>query len=230
VRSIFSEKQVSIQVGDKAHTSGLLSIPVKSGRRGIILAHGAGNDMTNPLLSAFAAGLAAAGYPVLRFNFLYADQKKKSPDSQATLVKTWQAAHRFLLEESGLDLDAVVAAGKSMGGRVASQMQADGLLPVEGLIYLGYPLHPAGNAEKLRDAHLYQIKIPMLFFAGTRDPLCDIEKLNSVLPRLSAEWTLHTIQGGDHSFNVPKSSGMDQQEILRQIVESAVKWLGRTAD
>jgi len=185
--------------------------------------------MTNPLLSAFATGLAAAGYPTLRFNFLYADRKKKSPDSQATLVKTWQAAHRFLLQESGVEFDALVAAGKSMGGRVASQMQADGLLPVEGLIFLGYPLHPAGNPEKVRDSHLYRIKIPMLFFAGTRDPLCDMEKLNTLLPRLHAQCSLHTVPGGDHSFNVPKSLGMNQQDIFRRIIEKAVEWLARPA-
>jgi|MudIll2142460700_1097286.scaffolds.fasta_scaffold03685_4 hypothetical protein len=223
------EKEVSIPVGKTERTSGLLSVPTaRPERRAVILAHGAGNNMTNPLLSAFATGLAAAGCPTLRFNFLYAHQKKKSPDSRAALVKTWQAAHRFLLEESRLELDSVVAAGKSMGGRVASQMQADGLLPVQGLIFLGYPLHPAGNPEKLRDSHLYQIKVPMLFFAGTRDPLCDLKKLKGVLPMLNAPWDLRTVNGGDHSFNVPKSLGINQQDIFRQIVEKAVEWLARS--
>ena len=224
---IISQEEVSIPVGDKERTSGLLSLPSKPGRKGVILAHGAGNDMTNPLLSAFAEGLAASGYPTLRFNFLYADRKKKSPDSQPVLVRTWEATHRFLRDESRLEFDAIVAAGKSMGGRVASQMQADGLLPVERLIFLGYPLHPAGSPEKLRDAHLYRITIPMLFFAGTRDPLCDREKLNTVLSNLNAPWESHTVQGGDHSFNVPKSLHIEQQEVFRRITEKAVEWLAR---
>ena len=112
-----------------------------------------------------------------------------------------------------------------MGGRVASQMAADGLLPVDRLIFLGYPLHPAGDKEKLRDSHLYRIQAPMLFFAGTRDPLCALEKLKDVLHQLKASWQLFVIEGGDHSFHVPKSFHKTEEEIFSQIAQKSLEWL-----
>jgi predicted alpha/beta-hydrolase family hydrolase len=107
-------------------------------------------------------------------------------------------------------------------------MAAEGLLPVEGMIFLGYPLHPPGKKEKLRDAHLYRINIPMLFFAGTRDSLCDLESLRSVLERLAVPWQLETVEGGDHSFRVPKSAGVTADEIHQKITAKASRWLQTT--
>jgi predicted alpha/beta-hydrolase family hydrolase len=104
-------------------------------------------------------------------------------------------------------------------------MVAEGLLLADGLILLGYPLHPPGKKEKLRDSHLYRIDIPMLFLAGTRDSLCDLGSLRSVLVRLTAPWQLETIEGGDHSFRVPKSAGMTEKEIHQRITEKAKRWL-----
>ena len=112
-----------------------------------------------------------------------------------------------------------------MGGRVASQMVADGLLPASRLVFLGYPLHSPVRKEKMRDAHLYRIQIPMLFFAGTRDLLCDITLLKGVLGRLKAPWHLETVQGGDHSFRVLKSVDMPQQEVYQRILNKTVEWL-----
>ena len=223
-------KTVKITVTEKEETSAVLSIPEGTARKtAIVVAHGAGNDMETPLLVAFSDGLAAAGYPTLRFNFLYKERGKKAPDSPAVLERTWLAAYRFMTESSGLNVDSVVAAGKSMGGRIASQMVASRLLPVAGLIFLGYPLHPANNKEKLRDAHLYKISAPMLFFAGTRDPLCDLNLLDTVLKRLRHRWELYTIEGGDHSFHVPKSSGLTDEAIFAAIINKTVEWLSRTA-
>jgi predicted alpha/beta-hydrolase family hydrolase len=223
-------KRVTIPITDKEQTSAILSIPEGIAKgTAIIVAHGAGNDMENQLLAAFSDGLAAAGYPTLRFNFLYKERGRKAPDSPAVLEGTWLAAYRFITESSGLNVDSVVAAGKSMGGRIASQMVASGLLPVTRLIFLGYPLHPANNKEKLRDAHLYKIAVPMLFFAGTRDPLCDLNLLDTVLKRLRHQWELHTIEGGDHSFHVPKSSGLTDEAVFAAIIKKTVEWLSRTA-
>ena len=223
-------KRVRIAVGGEEETSAILSIPGgKIARTAIIVAHGAGNDMETPLLAAFSDGLATAGYPALRFNFLYKERGRKAPDSPAVLEKTWLAAYRFIKESSGLEVDSVVAAGKSMGGRIASQMVASGLLPASRLIFLGYPLHPADNKEKLRDAHLYKIAVPMLFFAGTRDPLCDLTLLKSVLKKLAHPWDLYTIEGGDHSFHVPKSLGMRDEAIFAAIVNKTLDWLSQPA-
>ena len=222
----YEENRVSIPVGGKDCTSGILSFPGKGCKRiAVIIAHGAGNDMNTPLITFFADSLASAGYPVLRFNFLYKERGRKAPDNSDTLTKTWMAVFSYAKEMLNDKIDVWVAAGKSMGGRVASQMVADGLLPVDRLIFLGYPLHPAGDKEKLRDSHLYRIQVPMLFFAGTRDPLCDIEKLKDVLQQLKAPWKLFVIEGGDHSFHVPKVFHKTEEEIFAQIVQKSLEWL-----
>ena len=219
-------EDVSITLRDGSSTSGVLALP--EGRKkgaGVIVAHGAGNDMTADLLIAFADGLALAGHPTLRFNFLYTERGRKTPDKYETLADTWLSAAVFFRERLGGQIDFWVAAGKSMGGRVASQMAADGFLSAHGLIFLGYPLHPAGHEEKLRDAHLYRITVPMLFFAGTRDPLCNLERLRPVLKGLAAPWDLRIIEGGDHSFHALKSAGTTKEDIYRGIVEKSAGWI-----
>lgn len=200
----------------------------KEQRIAIIVAHGAGNDMNAPLITSFSRGLAAFGFPVLRFNFLYAEYGRKRPDTQEILEQTWASAFQFAKEELGDAVDIWIGAGKSMGGRVASQMVADDLLAVHGLIFLGYPLHPAGDMEKLRDTHLYRIMKPMLFFAGTRDQLCNMEKLYGVLHHLRAPHELYVIDGGDHSFHVLRPSGLTEQEIYGKISSVASEWLLKT--
>jgi len=219
-------ERLPIPVEGKGRTSGILTRP-RGAQKGtaLIIAHGAGNDMNSPLINGFAEGLAASGYPTLRFNFLYKERGGKAPDKEETLMKTWQAAYRTLEELPGLQIKKKIAVGKSMGGRIASQMVSDGLLPVDRLIFLGYPLHSMIDKEKLRDSHLYRITIPMLFFEGTRDPLCDLDRLETVLRKLGASSELYTIDGGDHSFHVPKALGQTDEEILRKIVDKTLDWL-----
>lgn len=222
-------RRVTVPLTDNETISAVLTLPTaeapQRGEVGVITAHGAGNDMEAPLIAAFTDGLAEAGYPALRFNFPYKEKGRRAPDRPEKLEDTWTAVCRFFRENSGAGASRIIAAGKSMGGRIASQMVAEGKLTVEGLIFLGYPLHPAGDPAKLRDAHLYGIHVPLLFFAGTRDRLCDLDKLQHVLNRLSAPWYLETIEGGDHSFIVPKSSGISESEIFSRIVRTAVQWL-----
>jgi len=222
------EEKSTITIGGGETVSSVFTIPddYAAGRgTGVILAHGAANDLAHPLLASVAHGLAEAGYLVLRFNFLYRERGRRTVDRQEVLVSTWQSVCGFLCDHPRYRPNTVVAGGKSLGGRVASQIVAEGLLPVEGMIFLGYPLHPPGKKEKLRDAHLYQIKIPMLFFAGTRDSLCDLPLLRSVLERLAVPWQLETIEGGDHSFRVPKSAGVTEKEIHQRITHKASRWL-----
>ncbi len=219
-------KEVRIDVPGNGATSGQLLIPDgKGSATGVVVAHGAGNDMHAPLVSAFSEGLAQAGYPTLKFNFLYAHQGHRTPDREDVLMKTWLGARTFLTTSPGLDIRGVVAVGKSLGGRIAARMVADGLLSVERIVFLGYPLHPAGDTGKLRDEHLYRVHVPMLFFAGTRDPLCNLDKLKGVLGRLHTDWDLSIVEGGDHSFHVPKATNLDETEIVRRIVEKTVEWL-----
>lgn len=217
---------VTIPISDTENVSGILSMPESKAREtAVIIAHGAGNDMHQPLLQFLAEGLAAGGHPTLRFNFLYREKGKNGPDRQDVLYLAWQGAHRFLLDHLGVPPKRVVAMGKSLGGRMASQMVAEGLLPVARLIFLGYPLHAAGKKENLRDRHLYEIAIPMLFFAGTRDPLCDLQLLQGVLDRLQAPHALELIEGGDHSFNVPKALGVSPEEVYRRVLKTTMEWL-----
>jgi predicted alpha/beta-hydrolase family hydrolase len=222
-------KRVSIPVRAAETVSGVLSVPEEGLERtgtSVILAHGAGNDMEHPLIVTLSDGLSEAGFVTLRFNFPYSEKGHRKPDPQNTLVLTWLAGVRFLQENTDYAAERIIAAGKSMGGRVASQMVAEGLLPASGLIFLGYPLHRPGKREKRRDAHLYHIKIPMLFFTGTRDPLCDLTLLRDVLDRLKAPSDLETIEGGDHSFRLPKGTTTDQQGVYDRILQNTLTWLG----
>ena len=221
-------RRLTIPVTEDESVSAILTMPANKKRMysaGVIAAHGAGNDMENELLVAFTDGLAKAGYPTLRFNFPYKEKGLKAPDSSKKLEDTWEAVYRHFQKNSAVNVKHIIAAGKSMGGRIASQMVAEKRLPMEGLIFLGYPLHPAGDQSKIRDAHLYQVEIPMLFFAGTRDSLCDMTKLQAVLKKLSAPWKLEIIEGGDHSFHVPKSMGIPESEIFDRIVTTAKQWI-----
>lgn len=226
-----SFNHVAIPVSADESVSGVLGVPqgFAAGRSpAVIVAHGAGNDMHNALLAHFSDGLCRAGYLSLRFNFPYKEKGQRAPDPQPKLVRTWQAAFGFVRNHPEFGTSRIVAAGKSMGGRVASQMAADGLLAVKALVFLGYPLHPPGKTEQLRDAHLYRIAAPMIFFAGTRDALCDIDLLKNVLGRLSAPWELETIAGGDHSFDLPKSFKTSAQDVYARILQRTVSWLNQT--
>jgi uncharacterized protein len=191
----------------------------------VIVAHGAGNDMHHPLLVDFCNGLARAGCLAVRFNFPYAEQGRKAPDRQETLALTWRRVSEHVRDAWGGAIGWTVAAGKSMGGRVASQLAADGGLPCDGLVFLGYPLHPAGDRSRLRDGHLARIGAPMLFFAGTRDALCDMDVLASVLVKLGGRAELEVIPGGDHSFRVPKASPLTTAEVHARIVAQTLQWL-----
>jgi predicted alpha/beta-hydrolase family hydrolase len=222
---------VTIPVSAAESVSGVLGVPqgFAAGRTAAVLvAHGAGNDMHNALLVHFSEGLCRAGYLSLRFNFPYKEKGQKAPDPQPKLVLTWQAAFDFIKNHPGFSTPRIVAAGKSMGGRVASQMAADGLLPVEALVFLGYPLHAPGKKDQLRDAHLYRIAVPMLFFAGTRDTLCDNELLRKVLSRLDTPQALEIIEGGDHSFALPKSFGIAAEDVYEKIMKKTDRWLKQT--
>lgn len=220
------DELVVIPISENKNVSGMLSVPdAGPGTTGVIIAHGAGNDMSHPLLAALAEGLASAGHLALRFNFLYREMGKKSPDNENLLYLAWQGAYRFLAEHPQYRPKHIVAAGKSMGGRIASQLTAEGKIEIERLILLGYPLHSPRNKDRLQDGHLYKIVTPMLFFAGTRDQLCDLEILKQVLSKLNAPWELETIEGGDHSFKVPKSYPIDPSEVYDLIVCKTVEWL-----
>lgn len=163
----------------------------------LVLAHGAGRDLEDPLLVGFAEALEGAGVSCLRFNFPYRELGRKAPDPEAVLRGTWEAAF-----ERGAQMGSLVwAGGKSLGGRIASMVVADGL-PAAGLVFVGYPLHPPGKPERIRDAHLPSIRVPMLFLQGTKDSFARPDLLEKTLKRLGDGATLHAVEGGDHSFRI----------------------------
>ena len=176
--------------------------PARSGDAGaiVVLAHGAGGDMDSAFLAGFARGLNDADVATLRFNFPYAERGRRSPDPEATLRRAWGAA--FEEARRRADAAAVVAGGKSMGGRIASMCVASREMDATALVFLGYPLHPPGRPERIRDAHLYDIDVPMLFVQGTRDPFARPELLEPVLARLGRRAEYRPVEGGDHSFRV----------------------------
>lgn len=221
-------ENVPIPLGNQEYVSAVLAGPDKLSQAngtGLIIAHGAGNDMNNPMLVAVADGLAAGGTVTMRFNFPYSDKGKKSPDSPKKLVHTWHCACEYMKRNQKFPVDRIIAAGKSMGGRVASQMVADGQMDVTALIFFGYPLHAPGRKDQLRDAHLYRIGVPMLFFSGTRDPLCDLEKLNRVLDNLACPHDVEIIEGGNHSFTLSRSSSRSEADVHRQILVKSSAWI-----
>ncbi len=167
------KEPTSIEIIGMGNVSAVLSGPDQPGdsnKTGVIIAHGAANDMNNSLIVVVADGLAPAGYTTLRFNFPYKEKGKKSPDTEPTLIRTWQSAVPQILNNERLPVDRVVAAGKSMGGRIASQMVAADQMDVEALIFLGYPLHAPGRTDKLRDSHLYENQKANAFFRRDERP------------------------------------------------------------
>jgi predicted alpha/beta-hydrolase family hydrolase len=187
----------------------------------VVLAHGAGGDMSDEFMATVSAGLVEADMQVVRFNFPYAERGRRAPDRQEVLEATWRAV-----------LDAVhrahaprilIAGGKSMGGRVASQVVAAGARAA-GLVFLGYPLHPPGKPDRVRGEHLRAVSVPMLFIEGTRDPFCPPAALERVVAGLSVDVQVVTVADGDHSFRVPRSSGRTTAEAWAEIAPAVAAW------
>ena len=180
--------------------------------------------MRHPFMTGVADGLTAGGLSVLRFNFPYIDAGRRIPDPPPVLLDTWdtiirEAAHRA----GGLPL---VAGGKSMGGRMASMLAADQgpAFPATVLVFFGYPLHPPGRPDRLRDAHLPRIRVPMIFIQGSRDALARLDLIEALVARLHPLAHLHVVDGGDHSFRRKGARGSDQ-ENGRAMAQIAIEQL-----
>jgi predicted alpha/beta-hydrolase family hydrolase len=195
----------------------------------LVLAHGAGADQRHRFMVAIARRLSERGVSVVTFNFLYTERKRRSPDRAPILEATWTTV-----------LDAVVArltpqgriaiGGKSMGGRIASQVAAskpdtEAWRRVGGLVLLGYPLHPPGQPQKPRVAHLPAIEVPILLVQGTRDTFGTREEIEPVFGSLKTRVDYEFIEGGDHSFSVPKSSGHTEADILDRVAARVAPWI-----
>jgi len=187
-----------------------------------VCAHGAGGSMLDRGMLATADAFHAHGIGMVRFNFLYKERGSGRPDPMPLLMETTAAVVARAREE--LSPERLVIGGRSMGGRAASMLAADGYA-ADGLLLLAYPLHPAGQPEKLRDAHLSKIRMPVLAFSGTRDALCTRELMERALRTVTAPWEMRWIDGADHSFHVLKSSGTNDAAVMDQIAASSAAWL-----
>jgi predicted alpha/beta-hydrolase family hydrolase len=186
------------------------------GKRGILVcAHGAGGHKDDQGMLRLAAALEPLGLEVVRFNFPYREAGSKRIDPMPVLKDAFLKV---------ISSRRVIIGGRSMGGRVASMLAAEGL-DCAGLLLAAYPLHPAGQPEKLRDAHLPQIRCPVLCLNGTRDALCRRDLMERALRTVTAPWTMHWIEGADHSFHVLRSSGRTDAEVDLETRDSVGRWL-----
>ena len=194
----------------------------------IVLGHGAGADQLSGFMRMAATGLAARGFDVMTFNFLYKEQGRSIPDPKARLESCYLAVIKTAFAHRKLKKNRLVIGGKSMGGRIASQVAAAEPGGIAGLVFLGYPLHPPGRPDKMRDEHLKDIRAPMLFVQGARDAFGTAEEIRAVIKRLRLPAKIHVIEGGDHSFKVPKSLGVPQPNVYEAIMDEVAGWLRST--
>ena len=214
---------IRITVSDTQIVSGLLQAPVDA-RACYVVAHGAGAGMTHPFMAAVADGLAERGIATLRYQFPYMEQGSKRPDSP----KVAHAAVRAAVMEASRLVPGlpVFAGGKSFGGRMTSQAQATSPLPgVRGLVFLGFPLHPAGQPSTERAKHLFEVQIPMLFLQGTRDELAQLSLIQGVCKDLGSRATLKLFQDADHSFHVLARTGRKDAEVRSELMDAFAGWI-----
>lgn len=212
----------TIEVGAAGSVSALSLVPAEP-KAQLVLGHGAGAGMHHPFMEAIAERLASRDVATLRYQFPYMERGESRTDPPSVATATVRAA----AAEAGQILPGapLFAGGKSFGGRMTSTAASLSPLPeVQGLVFLGFPLHPAGRPGTERAVHLDHVEVPMLFLQGSRDTLCDLEYLGRVLKRLGRRATLHLWDGADHSFHVLKRSGRTDEQVLDELADAIAAW------
>jgi predicted alpha/beta-hydrolase family hydrolase len=225
---VLTASQVSFVTTERlGEVSALLRRPPDA-RCLLAFAHGARAGISHPFMEVMSELLAREGVATLRYQFPYMERGHRAPDRPPVLTETVRAAVRQARElADGLP---VLAGGKSMGGRMTSLAASqEALEGVKGIVFFGFPLHPAGRPSTDRAEHLDQVTVPMLFLQGTRDRLTELELLRPVCESLGARATLQVIEGGDHSFRVLKRSGRTDQEVLEEAATGVARWAGSLA-
>ena len=221
-RALTCTKDLRLRVSAGHEVSAILSVPTGACAC-YVMAHGAGAGMTHGFMAAFADGLADRRIATLRYQFPFMETGSRRPDAPGLA----HAAVRAAVAEAARNLPSipVLAGGKSFGGRMTSQAQAEApLAGVIGLAFLGFPLHPAGRPSVTRASHLADVGIPMLFLSGTRDALAEMSLLRSVVAGLGRRAALHTLEQADHSFHVPARSGRKDAEVLCEALDAFSAW------
>jgi predicted alpha/beta-hydrolase family hydrolase len=225
--------KITVNVNANDTVTALLYPGAKTNRVGvtILLGHGAGANQLSSFLQLFANGLAERGLDAMTFNFLYTEKGRGVPDPKAKLESCFRAVIDAAARHRKVKGNKLVIGGKSMGGRIASQVAASACendeefaKQIAGLVFLGYPLHPPGNPAKLRVEHLPQIKMPMLFVQGTRDSLGTADEIRPFIKKMRLPATIYAIEGGDHSFKAPKKFGRSQEEVYNSAMDEIAGW------
>ncbi len=221
-------RQISVDVAANRTTALLYASQTPARRPAtLILAHGAGAPQRHPFMVAFARALSERGLDVLTFNFLYTEQRRKVPDRMPQLIACYRAAIGVARAECSSARARLFIGGKSMGGRAATHVAADdATIDLKGIVLLGYPLHPPGRPDQLRDAHLPSVERPMLFVQGARDTFGTPSELKPILASLSPLPTLHHVDGGDHSFKITGPDAKARQAaIYTGIQDTIAEWI-----
>ncbi len=216
-----TETSWTVQVGDETTTAAYRPGGADDGIV-FVAAHGAGGRLNDKSMLALAKEFESRKLDVVRFNFLYRERGSSRPDPMPRLEKCFEAVIERVRKE--LKPRVLIIGGRSMGGRAASMMAAR-KFDCQGLLLFAYPLHPPGQPEKLRDAHLPSIEVPVLCFNGTRDAFCSPDLMTKALESVRTEWEMHWIDGADHSFHVPKSSGRTDAQVLDEVGSATERWI-----
>jgi predicted alpha/beta-hydrolase family hydrolase len=225
-------REIPVDVAAGQRTTALLYATHATTRRPatLMLAHGAGSPQQHPFMVSFARALSERGLDVVTFNFLYTEQRRKVPDRMPQLVACYRAAIDAARAAIPSARERLFIGGKSMGGRAATHVAADDhALTLAGIVLLGYPLHPPGRPDQLRDAHLPNVGRPMLFVQGTRDTFGTSSELKPILASLSPLPTLHHVESGDHSFKIAgRDAKARQAAVYGEIQDAIVEWIQQT--
>lgn len=222
---------LTVKINDGESVTAVIYPAAKSAGAGstVILGHGAGANQLSGFMRLFATGLAERGLDVVTFNFLYMEQGRKIPDPGPRLESCFRAIIDAARKHKKLKGNRLIIGGKSMGGRIASQVAAANGDHVEGLVFLGYPLHPPGRPERLRLEHLPKIKSPMLFVQGSRDAFGTKQEIAAIIKKLKLPAKLYAVEGGDHSLKVPKSAG-PQPPVYEAVMDEIAAWVRTIAE
>jgi len=212
----------SITVG--ASSTSARVYPSDNAQAAVVLAHGAGAPQAHPWLVGLARVLSARALAVVTFDFVYMTEKRRVPDKNDVLEATWLAALRAVRARGETARARLFIGGKSMGGRIATQIAARQDVDVSGVVLLGYPLHPPGKPDRLRAAHLPLVRAPMLFVQGSRDAFGSPDELAPIMQRLASGSRLFVVEGGDHSLRRPKSSGETLERTLERVGDEIARF------
>ena len=216
-------RPLTLNVSPEAKVRAVLGVPKSATLAAIlVLAHGANNNMDNPLIAGVHELLAREGVVTVRFNFPYMEEGRKHPDPDAALEGVFRLVVDYVGEMEEFKGLEMFLGGKSMGARLAAQIVAQDV-GANGLVFLGYPLHAPGKPERLRDQALYQLPCPALFIQGGRDPFCHLDRLGQVLSHMPVSSCLHVLPGVGHSYEPP--GGHMAPETLDEVNRVILGWL-----